>query len=149
VIATTPPRAPLWRSWLALAAVATVCAAGAVGLHPAARALLSAGGLPDEISAAEARASRRELIWIDARPAGDFSRGHVPEALPLTEERWDEQIEAVVLRWRPGVRVVVYCSSTGCQASRRVADLLRTQYQFDDVWVLRGGWEAWEKVESP
>jgi rhodanese-related sulfurtransferase len=139
----------LWRSWLLLVAVATVCAAGAVVLHPAARALLSAGGLPDETSVAEARAYRDELVWVDARPDADFSRGHVPEALPLTEERWDEQIEAVVLRWRPGVRVVVYCSSSGCQASRRVADLLRTQYQFDDVRVLRGGWEAWEKGASP
>lgn len=145
----TPDCTPIWRSWLALAAAATVLAAGAAGLNPAARALLRSGELPDELSVAEARAFRGAMLWIDARSDADFARAHVPGAWPLNEERWDEQIEAVVDRWQPGTRVVVYCSSTGCQASRRVADSLRSQYQFDDVWVLHGGWEAWQSGTSP
>ena len=146
---TTRPTAPLGRSWLLLLAVATGFAAGAVGVNPAARALLLGGGLPDEIGLAEARAFHGELLWLDARSDADFARAHFPGALPLNEGRWDEQIEAVVQRWQPGTRVVVYCRSSGCGASRRVAELLRRQYQFDDVWVLRGGWEAWGAPKAP
>ena len=135
-------------TWLRLAAVAALLTSVAITFNPRARTLLFAGRMPDEMTLAEARSERSPLLWIDARSDGDFVRAHVPGALPLNEDRWDEQIEAVVLRWRPGMRVVVYCSSTGCQASRRVADLLRQQYQFGDVWVLRSGWEAWKAKGS-
>lgn len=148
-MSTGPQRASLWRSWLLFAVAATVLAAGAAALNPAARALVLAGGLPDEVSVAETRAFRGKLLWIDARPDADFAKAHVPGALPLNEEHWEAQVEAVVARWEPGMRAIVYCSSTGCEASRRVADTLRSQYQLDDVRVLRGGWEAWQAGASP
>jgi len=141
---------PLWRSWLLLAALATVLAAAASIVHPAARQLrINAGRQPDEITLTEARAFRGPLLWLDARPTTAFAQDHLPEALPLNEDQWNVQIEAVLLRWQPGTRVIVYCDDTACGASRHVAERLRHDYRLDDVRVLHGGWAAWRKALAP
>jgi rhodanese-related sulfurtransferase len=144
----SPPR--LWRSWLLLTALATVFAAGASVISPAARQVLLHGGLrPDEIRLEAVRTHRGSLIWLDARPDAAFAQEHIPEALPLNEDRWDVLIDPVLLRWQPGTWVIVYCDDTACAASRHVADRLRRDYRLDNVWVLHGGWAAWEKAMSP
>jgi rhodanese-related sulfurtransferase len=45
--------------------------------------------------------------------------------------------------WSPEKRVVVYCSSESCGASREVARRLREEARLQNVFVLEGGWEAW------
>jgi rhodanese-related sulfurtransferase len=84
-------------------------------------------------------------IWVDARPDDEFARDHVPGALSLNEDRWNELLPQVLATWSPGKRVVVYCSSLSCNASREVARRLRKEAQLSDVFVLEGGWEAWLK----
>jgi len=84
-------------------------------------------------------------IWVDARPDDEFARDHVPGALSLNEDRWNELLPQFLATWSPGKRVVVYCSSLSCNASREVARRLRKEAQLSDVFVLEGGWEAWLK----
>lgn len=95
-----------------------------------------------EIAYAAAQALEPAPLWIDARSASAYQEAHIPGALPLNLDAWDEQIEAVMLQWLPGVPVVVYCDSRACGASHDVAERLRTQYGFSDVRVLHGGWAA-------
>ena len=84
-------------------------------------------------------------IWVDARPDDEFARDHVPGALSLNEDRWNELLPQFLATWSPGKRVVVYCSSLSCNASREVARRLRKEAQLSEVFVLEGGWEAWLK----
>ena len=42
-------------------------------------------------------------------------------------------------------RVVVYCDGGGCEASRHVADRLRDKLGMKSVFVLKGGWPAWQR----
>ena len=52
----------------------------------------------------------------------------------------------IFLALQPGWSIVVYCDSRECQASKHVAERLRgEEYQFDNVYVLHGGWEVWQK----
>jgi rhodanese-related sulfurtransferase len=93
----------------------------------------------------QARAWGRSVIWIDARPDNEFARDHVPGALPLNEDRWSELLPQFLATWSPEKKIVVYCSSLSCNASREVAHRLRNEARLPSVFVLEGGWEAWLK----
>jgi rhodanese-related sulfurtransferase len=93
----------------------------------------------------QARAWGETAIWVDARPDDEFARDHVAGALSLNEDRWNELLPQFLAVWSPEKKIVVYCSSLSCNASREVARRLRKEAQLSEVFVLEGGWEAWRK----
>ena len=95
------------------------------------------------VTVANARSWGSNTIWIDARPEAEFEQEHVPGALPLNEDRWNELLPQMLAAWSPEKQVVVYCGSDGCGSSREVARRLRKEAQLKNVFVLEGGWEAW------
>jgi rhodanese-related sulfurtransferase len=97
------------------------------------------------VTLTQARAWGENTIWVDARPDEEFARDHVPDAILLNEDRWNELIGPFLATWSPDKRVVVYCSSQSCNASREVARRLRVEAQLKNVFVLEGGWEEWLK----
>jgi rhodanese-related sulfurtransferase len=97
------------------------------------------------VTIAQARGWGDGAIWIDARPQEEFEREHVPGALLLNEDRWNELLPQVLAVWAPEKRVVVYCSSESCGSSREIAHRLRKEAGLTNVFVLEGGWEAWKK----
>ena len=105
--------------------------------------------VPDSemVKVAQARAWSDGAIWVDARPDNEFEREHVPGALLLNEDRWNELLPQFLAAWSPEKKVVVYCSTQGCNASREVARRLRNEAQLKDVFVLEGGWEEWLKTK--
>lgn len=84
-------------------------------------------------------------IWIDARPDSDFERDHVPGAVPLNEDRWNELLAQFMARqWAPDKKIVVYCSSQSCNLAEEVARRLREEARLpNEIRILNGGWEAW------
>lgn len=99
----------------------------------------------ESVNVDQARALGQNAIWVDARPDEEFGHDHVPGALSLNEDRWNELLPQFLAAWSPGKKVVVYCSSLSCNASREVARRLRKEAQLPEVFVLEGGWEAWLK----
>jgi len=99
----------------------------------------------ETVTVAQARAWGGNAIWVDARPDVEFEREHVTGAVLLNEDRWNELLPQFLTAWSPEKRVVVYCSSQSCNASREVARRLRDEAQLKDVFVLKGGWEEWLK----
>jgi rhodanese-related sulfurtransferase len=99
----------------------------------------------ESVTLEQARAWGASVIWLDARPDEEFVRDHVPDALSLNEDRWNELLPQFLATWSPDKRVIVYCSSQGCNASREVAKRLREEAQLKNVFVLQGGWEEWLK----
>ena len=95
------------------------------------------------VTAAQARAWGDNVTWVDARPDAEFASDHVPGAVSLNEDRWNELLPQVLAVWSPEKKVVVYCSSLSCNASREVARRLRKEAQLPNVFVLKGGWEEW------
>ena len=85
------------------------------------------------------------VVWVDARPDADFARDHVPGAISLNEDRWNELLPELLAAWSPEKKVVVYCSAQSCDLAREVAERLRKEAQLPDVFVLEGGWEGWLK----
>ena len=102
--------------------------------------------LPSElVKVDQARAWGGNVIWVDARPDDEFTRDHVPGAVSLNEDRWNELLPQFLAAWSLGKKVVVYCSAESCDLAREVAERLRKEAQIPDVFALEGGWEAWVK----
>ena len=84
-------------------------------------------------------------LWIVARPGNEFAADHVPGALSLNEDHWNELLPQFLPNWSPDKKVVVYCSAESCNLAKDVAKRLRDEAQLQNVFVLKGGWEAWVK----
>ena len=97
------------------------------------------------VSVDQARAWGGNVIWVDARPDAEFARDHVPGAVSLNEDRWNELLPHFLAAWSPGKKIVVYCSAESCDLAREAAERLRKEAQIPEVFVLEGGWEAWLK----
>ena len=106
------------------------------------------GGIP-KVELAAVRNWSGPVLWVDARPAAAFAQAHVPGAVPLTERDWEQQLPGFMAQWQPGVRVLVYCDGAHCNASLGVAQRLKRELQLEQVHVLNGGWDAWQKNPRP
>jgi rhodanese-related sulfurtransferase len=101
------------------------------------------------VTVAQARAWEGQAIWVDARPEEEFSREHVPGAISLNEDRWNDLFPQFRDTWLQSQdkKIVVYCSSQSCNVSREVVKRLRDEApQIKNVFVLQGGWEEWLKT---
>ena len=98
----------------------------------------------DEVEVAQAQSWGETVMWVDARPDEQFNAGHIPNALLLNEDRWNELLPPLLATWSPDKRVIVYCSSQSCAASHAVARRLREEAGLKEVFVLHDGWEAWK-----
>jgi rhodanese-related sulfurtransferase len=83
------------------------------------------------------------VLWVDARSADEYRADHVPGAISLNLESWDELLPNFLDQWSPDKKVVVYCSAATCELSHEVAERLRKS-GITSVFVLKGGWEAWK-----
>lgn len=99
----------------------------------------------EEVSVREARSWGDNVLWLDARDKDDFENGHVANAQLLNADDWDNLLPAVLNSWSPDRRIVVYCSQKSCDASKEVARRLRDEVGLKNVFVLKGGWEAWQE----
>lgn len=90
-----------------------------------------------------------EVLWIDARPQEQFDEAHVPGALLLNEQKFDEQLvqqlDALQSNEKP---VVVYCSGQKCEASRKIMEKLKEMGFVQQAFVLKGGWNAWKAGDA-
>jgi rhodanese-related sulfurtransferase len=92
-----------------------------------------------------ARSWGANVIWVDARPDNEYEKDHVPGAILLNEDRWNELLPQFLGQWSPDKKVVVYCSTRSCNLAGDVARRLRDEAQLKNVFVLEGGWEEWLK----
>jgi rhodanese-related sulfurtransferase len=83
------------------------------------------------------------VTWVDARGAAAFQAAHIPEAILLNEDTWDDLFEGFLLAWDGESQIVVYCDSRTCAASKGVAERLKESLGLENVLVLKGGWETW------
>ena len=97
------------------------------------------------VTVAQAKNWGATVLWIDARPDEQFAQAHVPGAMQLNEDAWNELLPKVLTAWAPERKLVVYCSRQTCNASHAVAERLRKEDGLKNVYVLQGGWEEWEK----
>ncbi len=89
-----------------------------------------------------------DVLWVDARSAGEFHKAHLDGAIHLSEADVDDQIaqpehmEKIGMSGVAGQKLVVYCATDACGSSELVAKKIRDTGFHSDVYVLQGGWKA-------
>lgn len=121
---------------------ALIPAALTAAFHPRRPALSEEAGLPGEERLKIVLGWGETVLWVDARSPREYDADHVPGAILLNLEDWDTLFRSFLEHWQPDEKVVVYCSSTACQLSHEVAQRLK-QTGIPQVFVLKGGWDAW------
>ena len=116
--------------------------------HPR-RPAPAATGVPTlSVAAAQRLGATQAVLWIDARGESAYIRAHIPGAIRLNEDDWETLLPAIVADWSPGQPVVVYCDAQTCEASRDVAARLQRELSMQPVYVLEGGWAAWQTAPT-
>jgi rhodanese-related sulfurtransferase len=140
------------REALLLIALSLVGAVGTHFFHPRAPAwyLVEAPLAEDEVSMAViAEKWNSDVFWIDARIAEQFNQEHVPGAVSLNEQNFDqalfEQIATLQDLKKP---VIIYCGSEKCDASRKIKEQLLQRVPLENVFILKGGWQAWQQAQK-
>lgn len=140
------------REALILLALTLVAAAGTHFFHPRAPAWheVEEPLRDDEVTLETlARDRRNDVLWVDARPRPRFEKAHIPGALNISEQELEAQlIDNIAVLQDNTKPVVIYCDSGACQASRKIRDYLAPRFPAVEFFVLRGGWEAWEKAHA-
>lgn len=85
------------------------------------------------------------VAWLDARSRAEYEEDHIPGARLLNEDEWEGLFPDFMAEWDPDQTIVVYCGGSRCQASTQVAERLRQDLGGEDIYVLKGGWSAWEQ----
>jgi rhodanese-related sulfurtransferase len=136
------------RQALILLLLAVAAAWGTHAWHPRAPALyLVQEPLRDDEVSMQAVQERwkGDVLWIDARIQEQFDAGHVPGALLLNEQKFDEQLFGHLDMLQANTKpVIIYCSAAKCEASRHVLERLKQTLPVENVFVLKGGWQAWK-----
>jgi rhodanese-related sulfurtransferase len=99
------------------------------------------------ITLVQIRTQDIQPLWVDARDWSAFQVAHIPGAIHLNEDRWEEGLMEFMDLWHPDSVVVVYCEAEGCQASKAVAMRLSREMNIENVYHLDGGWDVW--IENP
>ncbi|MFN0077779.1 MAG: rhodanese-like domain-containing protein [Prosthecobacter sp.] len=88
-----------------------------------------------------------DVLWIDARIQEQFDAAHIPGALLLNEQGFDQQLfnylDTLQANTKP---IIVYCSAAKCDASRHVLERLKQTLPIENAFVLKGGWQAWQQA---
>lgn len=92
---------------------------------------------------------RSDAVFVDARSAFDYEAGHIPGALHLSSHASAARLREVLASYPADSRVIAYCSGSGCQSSSALAKRLVEESVRDEVYVLTGGWPAWQAAGFP
>jgi rhodanese-related sulfurtransferase len=105
--------------------------------------LVGERGSVDPLKATEL-INHREAVVIDVRPAADFAKGHIINAVNVPFNGFNNQMGA--LAKYKGKPIVVNCRSGG-QSMAACGQLRKAG--FDEVHNLKGGILAWQEANLP
>jgi rhodanese-related sulfurtransferase len=142
-------------------ALAIALAAAAFGIlvnHFSSRGIpiIATGGqlpLPPGVEAmtvAQARAAldARSAVFLDARLAEEYRKGHLPGALSLPPDSFNEKYPDLAEAIETAGTTIVYCESPECGDSILVAERLKEVFA-GRICVIEGGWGAWLAAGYP
>jgi rhodanese-related sulfurtransferase len=96
---------------------------------------------------AKALAAEGRGVLVDVRHKGMFDAGHIPGAIALPENSPPEEFRTFLSKQATNVVLIVYCSSTSCSQSARVATRLVTEFHWPAVRYMTGGYQEYQQLE--
>jgi rhodanese-related sulfurtransferase len=96
---------------------------------------------------AKALAAEKRAVLVDVRHKAMYAAGHIPGATSLPEASSAEEFTAFLNQQIPNTTVIVYCSSTSCSQSARVANRLVNEFRWPAVRYMTGGYAEYQQAE--
>ncbi len=93
------------------------------------------------------QANRLNPIWVDARDNEAFEAGHISGAVQVDIGNFSADLANLARVWRPGLPIVAYCDGHSCDSSRALAQRLVGALGVSKVFVLKGGFQAWQAAQ--
>ena len=88
-----------------------------------------------------------QVLWIDARIQEQYDAGHVPGAVLLNEQHFEEQLFGLLDTLQTNTKpIILYCNAVKCDASRKILERLKMTLPIENAFVLKGGWNAWRQA---
>ena len=87
-------------------------------------------------------------VFVDARAREDYRQGHIPGAVNLPDQQFDEFFGPFFEKIDPERFLITYCEGEHCPLSGSLAEKLR-EAGYDKVFVLQDGWGHWQRRELP
>jgi rhodanese-related sulfurtransferase len=88
--------------------------------------------------------NRENAVFLDIRNDGEYSGGHIPEAIHIPIKQLPERITE--LNKHKDCPVIAYCRSGN--RSNGAGSILK-KHGFENVYNLNGGIAAWQKASLP
>ncbi len=88
--------------------------------------------------------NHKEAVVVDVRPAADFNKGHIINAISIPSNGFANQIG--LLNKHKDKPIIISCRS-GAQSSTATQQLKKAG--FEQVYNLRGGILAWQSANLP
>ncbi|MDF7823127.1 rhodanese-like domain-containing protein [Pontiellaceae bacterium B12227] len=85
-----------------------------------------------------------EVVFMDARPAGEFEAGHISGAVSMPFQSLEEQFPMIGNLINSGKELVVYCSNRECDDSLVLATELKAMGA-ENLTLYIDGFEVWQK----
>jgi rhodanese-related sulfurtransferase len=86
-------------------------------------------------------------VLVDVRHTPMFQAGHIPGAISLPEISPPDAFRSFLDQQPTNLIVVVYCSSTSCSQSARVANRLVHEFKWPRVRYMTGGYQEYQQAE--
>jgi rhodanese-related sulfurtransferase len=87
-------------------------------------------------------------VFIDARPAEEYRKGHIHGARNLHIGVFDEKAGEVLIDLPEDTLIVTYCDGEKCTLSVELALKLK-EIGYENVHVLFNGWRVWKSHQLP
>ena len=112
--------------------------------------LISPSGVRLDISLIEAKNlfSKQTAIMIDARPKGDYEKGHIRGARSLPWHEVDQRFMTVTKDISVDTPIITYCDGETCELSHNLTNFL-LDLGFTNVRILVNGWTKWQNADLP
>lgn len=88
---------------------------------------------------------RSDFVIIDARSPDLYSQGHIGNAINIFPYEDEATYVQKIFDLPQNKRIVVYCDGGTCDLSHHVAEDLVNNFNFENVFIYKGGWEDWIK----
>jgi rhodanese-related sulfurtransferase len=96
----------------------------------------------------KARHEAGQSLFLDARRAEHFARGHIAGAQSIPGDEFDQRFVDMAA-WLPKeAEIVIYCDGKSCGLGRQVADKL-APLGYTRIVIFRDGWAGWKERGWP
>ena len=102
----------------------------------------------DNVDIAKQYYDQGKVLFVDARSALDYQKGHVKGAISVPVGEFDEHIDTFLDKYSPQNPMIIYCNGRSCMDSHHLAEMLMG-FGYERVSVMIDGFPGWKAKGYP